>query len=187
MRGEAYPTIYLSYPLPIPWDKRTKQHVLLAAPAQAHHTLALCPACPSGSPPASRPLEQPLGASAARNPAWRAVATATWPSDPAPRRYAACTAPSSRSGPPPAPRAAPINGSPLRQSVGRDVTGTDLQPPAPRDKPEYASRPRHHDRARRGRASSAITRATRERRHSWVFISSTDRTLEACIGSLELA
>ena len=116
MRGEAYPTIYLSYPLPIPWDKRTKQHVLLAAPAQAHHTLALCPACPSGSPPASRPLEQPLGASAARNPAWRAVATATWPSDPAPRRYAACTAPSSRSGPPPAPRAAPINGSPLRQS-----------------------------------------------------------------------
>ena len=168
MRGEAYPTINLSYPLPIPWDKRTKQLVLLAARAQAHHTLALCPGCPSGSPapaapPASRPLEQPPVASAARNPACRAVATATWPSDPAPRRCAACTAPSSRSAPPPAPRAAPINGSPLRQSVGRDVTGTDLQPPAPRDKPEYASRPRHPDRARRGRASPAITRATRER------------------------
>ena len=168
---EGKPTQLLTLVILCPSCERSKQHVLLAAPAQVHHTLALCPACPSGSPapaapPASQPLEQPPAASAARNPAWRAVATATWPSDPAPRRYAACTAPSSRSGPPPAPRAAPINGSPLRQSVGRDVTGTDLQPPAPRDKPEYASRPRHPDRARRGRASPAITRATRERRHS---------------------
>ena len=62
---EGKPTQLLTLVILCPSCERSKQHVLLAAPAQVHHTLALCPACPSGSPaPAAPPASQPAARAA---------------------------------------------------------------------------------------------------------------------------
>ena len=112
MRGEAYPTITLSYPLPIPWDKRTKQLVLLAARAQAHHTLTLCPGCPSGSPAPAAP--RPAGRSS--SPLWQA-----------------------RLEIPPAVR---WRQPPGRLTPPHGVTRPELRPPADLRRPPHRERPR---------------------------------------------